>query len=87
MRGTSRKRSVNIAGHATSLSLEEEFWRDLHEVARRRGQSLSALIGSVDAGRNGNLSSALRVFVLDCYRCGELGPAEPRPFKDAVPDS
>lgn len=78
---------MTIAGHATSLSIEEEFWRDLHEVARRRGQSLSALIGSVDAGRDGNLSSALRLFVLHCYRCGELGPAEPKPFRNAAPDS
>ncbi len=74
VRGAAKKRSVNIAGHATSLSLEVEFWEDLQVVARRRGLSLSALVGSVDAGRAGNLSSALRLFVLDCYRRGELGP-------------
>lgn len=89
MRGAAKKRSVNIAGHATSLSLEAEFWDDLQLVARRRGQSLSALIGSIDAGRDGNLSSALRLFVLDCYRRGELGPtageAPPLP-RDEVPD-
>jgi predicted DNA-binding ribbon-helix-helix protein len=73
-----RKRSVMIAGHPTSLSLEEPFWEDLRKVARRRGMSLNALVGSVDAGRSGNLSSALRLFVLACYRNGELGP-EPSP--------
>lgn len=66
------KRSVLIAGHATSLSLEAEFWRDLRDVARRRRISLNALIASVDATRQGNLSSALRLFVLECYRKGEL---------------
>jgi predicted DNA-binding ribbon-helix-helix protein len=71
-RGSLRKRSVTIAGHATSLSLEEPFWTALREVARRRGLSLNALVASVDAQRPGNLSSALRVFVLDCYRRGEL---------------
>jgi predicted DNA-binding ribbon-helix-helix protein len=74
MPGTIRKRSVLIAGHSTSLSLEEAFWRDLRDVARRRGLSLNALIAAVDGERRGNLSSALRLFVLDCYRRGELGP-------------
>jgi predicted DNA-binding ribbon-helix-helix protein len=69
-----RKRSVMIAGHPTSLTLEEPFWEDLRAVAKRRGVSLNALIGTVDAERRGNLSSALRLFVLDCYRRGELGP-------------
>jgi len=70
--GTIKKRSVLIAGHPTSLSLEVEFWSALREIARRRGQSLNRLVASVDAERRGNLSSALRVFVLDCYRSGEL---------------
>jgi predicted DNA-binding ribbon-helix-helix protein len=70
-----RKRSVRIAGHATSLSLEEAFWRDLREIARRRGMSINALVAAVDAGRGGNLSSALRLFVRDAYRSGELGSA------------
>ena len=67
-----RKRSVLIAGHATSLSLEEEFWRDLRRVARQRHVSMNGLIASIDATRAGNLSSALRLFVLECYRNGEL---------------
>lgn len=70
-----KKRSILIAGHATSLSLEAEFWLALQEIARRRGMSLNRLVASVDAGRAGNLSSALRVFVLDCYRRGELTAA------------
>lgn len=73
--GSLRKHSVTIAGHATSLSLEEEFWRDLRTIARRRNLSVNALVSSIDAGRAGNLSSALRVFVLECYRNGELRPA------------
>ncbi len=72
-----RKRSVLIAGHATSLSLEPEFWSALHEIAHRRGISLNRLVASVDAARGGNLSSALRVFVLDCCRRGELTDAAP----------
>jgi predicted DNA-binding ribbon-helix-helix protein len=67
-----KKRSVAIAGHRTSLSLEEPFWRDLMAVARARGVSLSTLVASIDASRGGNLSSALRLFVRDCYLSGEL---------------
>ena len=62
-----------IAGHRTSLSLEEPFWRDLGEIARRRGLSLNALVATVDVERSGNLSSALRLFVRDCYLTGEIG--------------
>lgn len=78
MPGLIRKRSVVIAGHPTSLTLEEAFWEDLREIARRRGTSLNALVGAIDAERRGNLSSALRLFVLDCYRRGELGPQDRR---------
>jgi len=73
---TVKKRSVLVAGHATSLSLEAEFWSALREIARRRGVSLNRLVASVDASRRGNLSSALRVFVLACCRRGELASAE-----------
>ena len=65
-----------IAGHATSLTLEEAFWRDLRRVARTRGISVNALVATIDATRQGNLSSALRLFVLECYRRGELQGAE-----------
>lgn len=70
MTGEVRKRSVVIAGHRTSVSLESEFWDGLREIARRRGVSIGHLITEVDAVRKGNLSSALRVFVLKTYRDG-----------------
>lgn len=59
-----RKHSLVIAGHATSVSLEQEFWDVLKEIADRRGIALAALIAEVDAGRKENLSSALRLHVL-----------------------
>ncbi len=59
------KHSLTIAGHRTSISLEQAFWDKLREVAGARGLSLAALIGEIDAGRGAaNLSSAIRVFVL-----------------------
>ncbi|MFV0280737.1 MAG: ribbon-helix-helix domain-containing protein [Rhodoblastus sp.] len=59
------KRSLTIAGHRTSISLEEIFWADLREIARRRALSVAALVAEIDAARGeANLSSALRVFVL-----------------------
>jgi predicted DNA-binding ribbon-helix-helix protein len=58
------KRSVRIAGHPTSVSLEPEFWVQLKLLAAARGLSLNALITEIDAQRNGALSSSLRVFVL-----------------------
>lgn len=64
MAGTIRKRSVIVAGHRTSVSLEPEFWAALRDIAERRGLSINALVAEVDHGRSGNLSSALRVFVL-----------------------
>ncbi|MCG8510784.1 MAG: ribbon-helix-helix domain-containing protein [Rhodospirillales bacterium] len=59
-----RKRSVLIAGHATSVSLEPEFWAAIKDIAAARGISLNSLIEEIDAERDGNLSSAIRVFVL-----------------------
>ena len=59
-----RKHSVMIAGHRTSISLEPEFWDALREIAKTRKETLSFLITQIDAHRDGNLSSALRVFVL-----------------------
>ena len=67
------KHSVLIAGHRTSVSLEPEFWTALREIATRRGLSLNALVAGIDTARAGNLSSALRLFVLQCCRSGELG--------------
>lgn len=55
------KRSITVAGHRTSVSLEEIFWRALAEQAAAEGRSLAKLIAEVDRHRAGNLSSALRV--------------------------
>jgi predicted DNA-binding ribbon-helix-helix protein len=66
------KRSVRIAGHATSVSLESAFWSALREIAWRRQMPVAALLTAIDAERTGNLSSAIRLFVLDCCRKGEL---------------
>jgi predicted DNA-binding ribbon-helix-helix protein len=63
-----RKHSLVIAGHATSVSLEQEFWDVLKEMADKRGIALAALIAEVDAGREENLSSALRLHVLRYLR-------------------
>ena len=63
------KRSIVIDGHKTSVSLEEAFWKGLKEIASIRDVTLSQLVGSIDADRlQGNLSSSIRLFVLDHYR-------------------
>jgi predicted DNA-binding ribbon-helix-helix protein len=60
------KRSLVIAGHRTSVSLEDAFWRRLRRIAAERGLSLNVLAAMVDASRgDANLSSAIRVFVLE----------------------
>jgi predicted DNA-binding ribbon-helix-helix protein len=62
------KRSIVIAGHKTSVSLEDAFWKGLKEIARARGLTLSELVEAIDSERTqGNLSSALRLLVLDHY--------------------
>ncbi|QZO00725.1 ribbon-helix-helix domain-containing protein [Chenggangzhangella methanolivorans] len=68
------KRSVVVAGHKTSVSLEDAFWHALKDIARERSVSLRGLVAEIDASRRGgNLSSAVRLFVLDHYRrrCSE----------------
>ena len=63
------KRSIVIAGHKTSVSLEDEFWEGLREIADKRDQTLSHLVATIDAKRqHTNLSSAIRLFVLGFYR-------------------
>ena len=63
------KRSIVLAGHKTSVSLEDAFWKGLKEIAGKRLITLAALVDSIDAQRQqGNLSSALRLFVLEFYR-------------------
>ena len=71
------KRSIVIAGHKTSISLEDAFWKALKDSAIARHATLSDLVASIDQERqHGNLSSAIRLFVLDHYqsRCvGQVG--------------
>ena len=66
------KRSVNIKGHKTSLSLEDAFWDAFKEIADARGTTISQLIAAIESERHErqhtNLSSAIRLFVLDYYR-------------------
>jgi predicted DNA-binding ribbon-helix-helix protein len=69
MKSAVEKRSVVVGGHKTSISLEEAFWAQLKEIARARECTLSKLIAEIDAGRlHGNLSSEIRLFVLDYVR-------------------
>ena len=64
------KRSITVAGHRTSVSIEQPFWDALGEIARARGASLAEIIKEIDRARptETNLSSAIRLFVLDWYR-------------------
>ena len=59
-----KKRSVRIGGHDTSITLEEPFWNALRDIAAAQNVSVNALISEIDENRNGNLSSALRVYIL-----------------------
>jgi predicted DNA-binding ribbon-helix-helix protein len=70
-----RKRSVSVAGHRTSVSLEAAFWDSLRQIAAERGQSVSELVTRIDRERRGNLSSAIRVFVLAALAAGTRGDA------------
>ncbi|MCE7885892.1 MAG: aryl-sulfate sulfotransferase [Alphaproteobacteria bacterium PRO2] len=67
-----KKRSVKISGHLTSVSLEEEFWRELKTLAKAEKLSLNALIAKIDKQRSENLSSALRLYVLKSLKKSSL---------------
>lgn len=63
------KRSIVITGHKTSVSLEDAFWKGLKEIASDRDLTVSEMVAGIESGRgHGNLSSAIRLFVLDHYR-------------------
>jgi predicted DNA-binding ribbon-helix-helix protein len=63
------KRSIVVAGHKTSVSLEEAFWTSMKEISASRSMTLSDLVSEIDKGRKqGNLSSAIRLYVLDYFR-------------------
>ncbi len=63
--GAIHKHSVLIAGHETSVSLENAFWDAFCGIATQRGLSINDLVGEIDSGRKGNLSSAIRLYVLE----------------------
>jgi len=79
-----KKRSVSIAGHQTSISIEEPFWQALRGIAAERGQSLAGLIAAIDGDRPAqtNLSSAIRLAVLAWYqaRVEAIGAKETVPL-------
>ena len=69
MKSSIVKRSIVISGHKTSVSLEDPFWRALREIAAECDFTLSGLVARIDTSRqHANLSSAIRLFVLDFYR-------------------
>lgn len=71
------KRSIVIAGHKTSVSLEDAFWKGLKDIAESRQLTLSELVATIDTGRaHGNLSSAIRLFVLGHYQARTNGHGE-----------
>lgn len=70
------KRSLSVAGHRTSISLEDAFWTGLGDIAAARGLPLAALVAEIDRDRGtANLSSAIRVFVLGFYRRAAGSPS------------
>jgi predicted DNA-binding ribbon-helix-helix protein len=87
------KRSIVIAGHKTSVSLEDAFWQGLKDIATARNMTLSELVATIDTDRrHGNLSSGIRLFVLDHYRSQvedlpketSNGLSEPIPFRSVA---
>ena len=78
------KRSIVIAGHKTSVSLEDAFWSGLKDIAGDRDITLSDLVATIDTDRrHGNLSSAIRLFVLDHYRL-QNHAAQPNAVRDII---
>jgi predicted DNA-binding ribbon-helix-helix protein len=65
-----QKRSLTIAGHRTSISLEPVFWQALQDAARDRRMALAALVAEIDEARTTNLSSAIRVWLFERARGG-----------------
>ncbi len=71
---TVKKRSVVVGGHRTSISLESAFWEALRGLAAQDGKTIAEMVSDIDAARTGNLSSAIRVWVLERARQGLLKP-------------
>jgi predicted DNA-binding ribbon-helix-helix protein len=75
MKSLVAKRSVVVRGHKTSVSLEEPFWSALKEISGQRGMTLSEVADEINTNRQqGNLSSAIRLFVLDHFKSRAAGP-------------
>jgi predicted DNA-binding ribbon-helix-helix protein len=89
------KRSIVIAGHKTSVSLEEAFWKGLKDIAAARDTTLSDVVAAIDSTRqHGNLSSAIRLFVLDHFQAerggrgaGNGGAAQTHPIMVLAPSA
>ena len=80
MKSTVAKRSIVLAGHKTSISLEDAFWLALKDIASSRRTTLRDLVNSIDTDREqGNLSSAIRLFVLNHYKAGAASLSDSRP--------
>lgn len=77
-----RKRSVTIAGHRTSFSLEDAFWEELVGIAQRRDITLAELVVEIDSEREGNLSSALRLYILRDLQARVAGSDDDTDFPD-----
>jgi predicted DNA-binding ribbon-helix-helix protein len=78
------KRSIVRDGHKSSVSLEDEFWDALREIADRENMTMSALVATIDHGSD-NLSSAIRVFVLDHFRRNSEHTPASRPNQTPLP--
>jgi predicted DNA-binding ribbon-helix-helix protein len=70
MKSSVIKRSIAVDGHKTSISLEDAFWSDLKDIAHSQQTTLSKLVAKIDETRQGNLSSAIRLFILEHMRNG-----------------
>ena len=83
------KRSIVVGGHKTSVSLEEPFWTSMKEISQQLSVTLSELVSEIDANRQqGNLSSAIRLFVLDHFKSLAASPTgESRPTGESTPRS
>jgi predicted DNA-binding ribbon-helix-helix protein len=79
MKSTVVKRSIVVGGHKTSVSLEEPFWTSMKEISQQLRVTLSELVSEIDTNRQqSNLSSAIRLFVLDHFKsCGSAGSSAP----------
>jgi len=74
------KRSISVNGNRTSVSLEDEFWQGLREIAKKEGRAIAELVEQINREtHNGNLSSAIRVFVLKRFRASADTPKPPSP--------